>query len=240
MKRCPACDETKPTSEFGQNRSLGDGLSFYCLACNRAKSNAHYRQRRQAMGKTVRDHSWVPEGFRWCPSCEQAVARENFDRSSRTASGLSSWCKACKSAASRDAYFYRQYKLTRRAVNHLREAQRNRCGICGDPAPEHLDHDHATGKIRKLLCQRCNQGLGLFRDDPYLLHVAALYVEGHRQQQALETLADAARAAEDGANRPGEPPVGSHRRPGARDTSTRSTGRSSGTRRRTQAGEADT
>jgi hypothetical protein len=39
--------------------------------------------------------------------------------------------------------------------------------------------------------------------------------------------------------RPGEPPVGSHRRPGARSTSTRSTGRNSGARRRTQAGEAD-
>jgi Recombination endonuclease VII len=240
MKRCPSCGETKPNSDFGRNRSLADGLSFYCLASNRAKSNAHYRQRREAMGKTVRDYSWVPDGFRWCPSCQQAVALGNFDKSSHTASGLSSWCKPCRSAANRDAYFYRKYKLTQRELAGLRSAQQDRCGICGAPDPEHLDHEHSTGKIRKLLCQRCNQGLGLFRDDPYLLQVAALYVEGHRQQQAFETLADAARAAEDGASRPGEPPVGSQRRPGARDTSTRSTGRSSGARRRTQAGEADT
>jgi hypothetical protein len=139
-----------------------------------------------------------------------------------------------------EAYWRRRYGLSRTEVDQLRQAQGNACAICGSPDPEHLDHDHSTGKIRKLLCQRCNQGLGLFRDDPYLLHVAALYVEGHRQQQGLETLADAARAAEDGASRPGEPPVGSQRRPGARDTSTRSTGRNSGARRRTQAGEADT
>jgi len=239
VKRCPSCGETKPETDFGRNRSLGDGLSFYCLPCNRAKSNAHYRQRRKAMGKTVRDHSWVPEGFRWCPSCEQAVACENFDRSSRTASGLTSWCKPCKSVASRSAYFYRKYKLTERELSALRKAQQDQCGICGAPAPEHLDHDHATGKIRKLLCQRCNQGLGLFRDEPYLLQVAALYVQAHKQQQAFETLVEAARSAEDGANRPGEPPVGSQRRPGARSTTTRSTGRTSGSRRREQAGEAD-
>jgi hypothetical protein len=40
-------------------------------------------------------------------------------------------------------------------------------------------------------------------------------------------------------SRPGEPPVGSQRRPGTRGTNTRSTGRSSGARRRQQAGEAD-
>ena len=235
MKRCSSCGETKPASNFGRNRALGDGLSFYCLSCNRAKSNAHYRERRKALGKPVRDYSWVPEGFRWCPSCEQAIACENFD----TASGLTSWCKRCKSVANRNAYFYRKYGLTERELNALRKAQQDQCGICGAPGPEHLDHDHATGKIRKLLCQRCNQGLGLFRDEPYLLQVAALYVEGHRQQQAYETLVEAARLAEDGPSRPGKPPVGSQRRPGARGTSTRSTGRNSGARRRTQAGEAD-
>jgi len=138
------------------------------------------------MGKTVRNHSWVPDGFRWCPSCEQAVAHEDFDKSSRTASGLSSWCKACKRAASRDAYFYRRYKLTQRELSELRRAQQDRCAICGDAAPQHLDHDHATGGIRRLLCQRCNHGLGLFRDDPQLLHAAAYYVRFHTARQEIE------------------------------------------------------
>ncbi len=191
------------------------------------------------MGKTVRDHSWVPDGFRWRPACEQEVAHQNFDKSSRTASGLTGWCKSCKSIASSNAYYFRKYKLTHRELSALRAAQQDRCGICGASEPERLDHDHVTGKVRAFLCQRCNQGLGLFRDEPYLLQVAALHVQGHRENQAIEAVAEAARAAEDGASRPGEPPVGSQRRPGASGTSTRSTGRSSGSRRRTQAGEAD-
>ena len=154
-------------------------------------------------------------------------------------SGFASRCKACKNAESSAAYFYRRYKLTKNDVAEMRSAQDDRCAICGEPAPQHLDHDHSTGAIRRLLCQRCNHGLGLFRDDPYLLHVAALYVTGRRQQHALAALAEAAGSAPEGADRPGGPPVGSDRRPGGRGMTSRSDGRSSRSRRRKQAGEAD-
>ena len=239
MKTCPRCGGAKAYAEFGRNRTRPDGLSFYCLSCNRERNNQWYRQHRLSLGHEVRDHSWIPDGFRWCPACRQAVAHEDYTRNAGTASGFGSRCRACDRATNSAGYFYRKYKLTKRELNTLRKAQHDRCAICGAPGPEHLDHDHATGEIRKLLCQRCNQGLGLFRDQPYLLAVAALYVEGHRQQQAFQTLVEAARSTEDGASPPEEPPVGSHRRPGARGTSTRGIGRSSGARRREQAGEAD-
>jgi hypothetical protein len=87
-------------------------------------------------------------------------------------------------------------------------AQDGRCAVCGDPA-QHLDHDHATGATRQLLCQRCNQGLGLFRDDPGLLHAAAFYVQGHRDRQVLVRLQETC-VGQPGTESPsGEPPVGS-------------------------------
>jgi Recombination endonuclease VII len=239
MKRCPDCTELLPQSAFGRNKTQPDGLSFYCLTCNRARSNEWYRRRRRSLGKEVRDLSWVPDGFRWCPTCEQAVAHEDYVRNVALPSGFGTRCKACNNRLGKEAYWRRRYGMTKAEVDQLRARQGNVCAICDSPDPEHLDHDHSSGKIRALLCQRCNHGLGLFRDEPYLLQVAALYVEGHRQQQAYETLLDATGTAAEGASRPGEPPVGSHRRPGARSTSTRSTGRNSGARRRTQAGEAD-
>ncbi|MGY1753315.1 endonuclease domain-containing protein [Blastococcus sp. SYSU D01042] len=153
------------------------------------------------------------------------MAHEDYVRNASTASGFGSRCRPCDRAANSAGYFYRKYKLTRSELMELRQAQENRCGICGEPDPQHLDHDHSTGRIRMLLCQRCNQGLGLFRDDPYLLHVAGLYVEGHRQQQASDTLVAASVEAAEAPSRPGEPPVGSQRRPAAPGTSTRSTGR---------------
>src|SRR3954466_5415160 len=86
----------------------------------------------------------------------------------------------------------------------------------------------------------CNGGLGQFKIDPQLLHAAAYYVAFHTAQQEIAAELAAKAQSSAASARPGTPPVGSHRRPGARGTTTRSTGRSSGARRRTQAGEADT
>jgi hypothetical protein len=148
-------------------------------------------------------------------------------------------CRSCTNAANSESYFYRTYKLTKRQVADIRTAQGDRCAICGDSQPAHLDHDHSSGATRALLCQRCNHGLGLFRDDPDVLQRAVFYLQHHTQQQAIQYLVDTCGDEADAASRPGEPPVGSQRPPGARGTSTRSTGRTSGARRREQAGEGD-
>ncbi len=50
------------------------------------------------------------------------------------------------------------------------------CVICGAEEQLVVDHDHATGKIRGMLCNHCNRGLGHFRDDPQLLEFAAQYL----------------------------------------------------------------
>jgi hypothetical protein len=120
------------------------------------------------------------------------------------------------------------------------EAQGGLCIICRSAPAQHVDHDHETGAVRALLCFNCNGGLGQFKDDAVLLHAAAYYVQFHTLRQAALADLSAAGAAPEAATRRGNPPVGSQRRPGARATGMRSTGRSSGTRRRTQAGEADT
>lgn len=57
------------------------------------------------------------------------------------------------------------------------------CEICKRPSLRgnlKKDHDHVTGKSRGRLCNNCNLGLGLFRDSPELLRVAAGYVEEYR------------------------------------------------------------
>ena len=239
MKQCPSCGETKSPADFGRNRSLKDGLSFYCLACNRQRNNSWYRQHRRALGREVRDHSWIPDGFRWCPSCEQPVAHEDYILNARTTSGFGSRCRACDREANSAYYFYSRYKLTKSQVADIRAAQNDRCAICGDPGPQHLDHDHDSGATRQLLCQRCNHGLGLFRDDPDLLHFAAFYVEGHRSQQILEKLAQTYVVHPDADSPYDDSPVGSQGRP-ERPRGDRATGRTSGSRRRRPTGEADT
>jgi len=56
--------------------------------------------------------------------------------------------------------------------------QRFKCGICNDPidVAGHVDHDHATGGVRGILCLRCNSGLGGFRDSITILLRAVGYL----------------------------------------------------------------
>lgn len=54
------------------------------------------------------------------------------------------------------------------------------CALCGTDVPGPLswnvDHNHNTGKVRGLLCQPCNVGLGNFKEDPELLYRAVNYL----------------------------------------------------------------
>jgi hypothetical protein len=68
------------------------------------------------------------------------------------------------------------------------------CAICKTTEPGgryrnwHIDHDHATGAVRDVLCQPCNSAIGLFRDDPALLERAALYLRTHARQDVPQGL----------------------------------------------------
>jgi hypothetical protein len=140
---------------------------------------------------------------------------------------------------SRTYHLKRRYGITAAEADAMLAEQGGLCAICKDARAVHVDHDHETGAVRALLCFNCNGGLGQFKDDPEALHAAAYYVAFHTARQEIAAELEGARRAPEPADRPGAPPVGSERRPGARGTSTRSTGPSSTSRRREQAGEAD-
>ena len=59
------------------------------------------------------------------------------------------------------------------------QPEKHRDGASGKTKDLAIDHDHATGAIRALLCSSCNTALGLFNDDPVLLAKAQQYVLKH-------------------------------------------------------------
>lgn len=71
------------------------------------------------------------------------------------------------------------YNYIKRRVPALatRRKMTGRCEICGTAGHVQSDHNHETGKNRCILCPRCNQGLGYFKESPVLLRRAADYVE---------------------------------------------------------------
>lgn len=78
----------------------------------------------------------------------------------------------------------RKYGLSLDAWNELARQQSFVCAICGTHQMElerglFVDHNHHTGKVRGLLCNPCNRGLGYFRDNTDLLQKAKDYLDGH-------------------------------------------------------------
>lgn len=57
------------------------------------------------------------------------------------------------------------------------------CAICDKHQSElkkrlNVDHDHRTGRVRGLLCPKCNKALGLFNDSSEVLDIASKYLKG--------------------------------------------------------------
>jgi hypothetical protein len=87
-------------------------------------------------------------------------------------------------AKSRAKALRRKFGISLMEYEALRDSQQSRCAICftdkpGGKGDWHLDHDHVSKKIRGLLCQNCNIGLGSFKDDPRRLEQAADYLRKH-------------------------------------------------------------
>lgn len=94
------------------------------------------------------------------------------------------------SCRGKNSYYIRNYGISELEYEAMKEAQQHKCYLCDSEGflignnnhSEKLavDHDHQTGKVRKLLCHNCNRALGLMQDDPELLRKAADYVETHK------------------------------------------------------------
>lgn len=107
-----------------------------------------------------------------------------------------SYCKICRRARDRERYknsngagrdrvfdqsLRRLYGITLAQYNEILAEQKHLCALCGERPDSdrrmHVDHDHATGKIRAVLCHHCNLLLGNAKDSVDRLRQAIEYLE---------------------------------------------------------------
>lgn len=73
------------------------------------------------------------------------------------------------------------YGITREQYDTTVIAQNGVCAICRRHCSSgkrlSVDHHHSSGRVRGLLCGRCNLGIGQLNDDPAQLRAAADYLE---------------------------------------------------------------
>lgn len=168
-----------------------DGLARYCRDCFSLRSRESYRRRHAANGRTVREPITVEDGQKYCASCKETKPLTEFPRNRSTSSGLATYCKPCHNARGAEAKkrLYggtRHYHLKRRSgigadeVERMVAEQGGVCAICLTAEPVHVDHCHATGKVRSILCFNCNQALGNVRDRVDVLSAAIDYLVHHQ------------------------------------------------------------
>ena len=110
-----------------------------------------------------------PDGRRYCRECHASRENAKFHKD--------------------NSALVRRYGITVDQYDKLLEQQNNSCAICqsikvdkGRKRRLCVDHDHVTGKVRGLVCNRCNRAMGLADDSPELLVKMADYLYANREK----------------------------------------------------------
>ena len=158
MKICFSCKTEKPFTEFHKAANTKSGYHCYCKPCVKEKNR-----------------QWA------------------IDNKEQQALSCSNWYKKNKKRANLNAtrwHYKKYYGISYEEFLALAQTQKNQCKLCNvdltfDSTKAKtravLDHCHTTGKIRGVLCNKCNIGLGTFNDDIMLLKAAMIYLENSNQ-----------------------------------------------------------
>jgi len=81
-------------------------------------------------------------------------------------------------------YYRMEYGITLADYNRMLVDQNGKCAICKRSGEKlHVDHDHATGKVRELLCNSCNTALGFLNEDVSRLSAMRKYIQKHKENR---------------------------------------------------------
>ena len=148
----------------------------------------------------------TPDGYKWCGKCKTTKPINEFFKNASESDGYQSHCKVCvqenyydyikKNRDKEKLYSLRnrlkkKFGMTHEQYQAILDSQDGKCAICGgydiiSPITNlrrvlAVDHNHATGKIRGLLCRNCNRGIGLLGDNIERLEVAIAYLKKHSE-----------------------------------------------------------
>lgn len=78
-----------------------------------------------------------------------------------------------------------RYGIDLEAYNRMHDEQQNKCAICSAVGGNtratrlYVDHNHATGAVRQLLCPACNQAIGIIEQGSQRISALAAYLMKH-------------------------------------------------------------
>lgn len=196
---CRRCQATKDASDFFRPVSDKRKLGHICTLCR--IDEIRYRkesQQKRHQGKTIEN------GCKVCSICRVSKPTTEYNKASSRKYGIECFCRECGKKRSEQRRLrlkadgtlnqeYRKHNMAKWKVpldwyKNKHDEQKGMCAIClkkeivtrnGQVRELCIDHDHATGVNRGLLCSKCNLGIGHLQDSPTLLEKAAVYLRKH-------------------------------------------------------------
>jgi len=183
-----------PCPDCGGPKDGGRGAKI-CSACRERRRpmwqqaetrRARARSETRARANPQRQKKWdAPEGTKWCNRCQEYRPQGDFAPNPSKSAGLAPYCRPCTSDYAFERRLIRVYGITMEQYLATLEEQGGRCAICQKkPRARRLavDHNHKTGRVRGLLCTRCNHKLlGASGENPQILRRAAEYLEHYAE-----------------------------------------------------------
>ena len=128
-----------------------------------------------------------------CTWCNQVQLLGEYPSNKSTPDGTIDMCRSCvkkiyngskTKRSNRNRELKRKYGLSIEEYEVKLKEQDCVCAICKQPSSDlkslAVDHDHTNGKIRGLLCSKCNLGIGNLEDNPEHLINAKRYIEEYK------------------------------------------------------------
>ena len=182
LKRCPHCDEPKPLDAFGRRKRSPSGRKSWCRRCEALRQQQLYLRRRSSGVCTDCGKHAVIGPRSICSACRAwrataRAARRDSGRCVNCGNPKLSGNSRCAACISRDRHrrLIQLRGVSETAYATILAQQQERCAICrcACATGRHLavDHDHQTGRVRGLLCFRCNTALARYEE--YSLQFAA-------------------------------------------------------------------
>lgn len=150
----------------------------------------------------------VDDNGRVCTNCGQYKNWNQFNKKKKGCRGHLNLCKECGRKQQSKLYCPKKkrerdlkkiYGITMEQYEEMLAAQHYGCKICGISPEEHgkslvVDHCHNTRKVRGLLCNHCNIGIGHLKEDLGNFRKAMQYLSaaksGLHEPGGLEHFAD--------------------------------------------------
>ena len=108
-----------------------------------------------------------------CKCCDKNKSISEFHKHKGRNLGVTDCCKPCRNTK----IVEKRYNLVDGGLEELKIKQDFKCAICKEETNLAVDHCHNSTKVRGLLCNNCNNGLGRFKDSIELLENAIKYLK---------------------------------------------------------------